>query len=432
VKRVLSVLVRIPELSRWQDIQFIDMPGLESSFLHNTEASLNWLPNAEIALVAIGVDPPLSQRDVELINRLLRYTPRVAVLLTKVDLLSCAEQREVLGFVRTELARKFPKQIPVYPYSTRSGYEELRVEMERGLIAKLAVNAADQRQAIMGQKELTLLRECEEYLRLTLRSSELLDSERADLKQQLLAERDALPDTKLEIQLIARHISGVTRQSIEKALAPYEVELREEILCAFDEESSSFPTKFASLLESFDDWLGVNLSSRLASLSEAKRNELLQPITDVQCQYRRLLQNFRDRLSERTLALYGLPLRTTEPDMAPTVPKTPDVNIGRVFDHSWELLSPIVPMRLLRSAVLHRFRHKIEYETFKNLSRLTSQWDAIVKTALADLRREAESRLEELIATVENLTSSSKQEAPQIRADLDELEMIIRTIQEYH
>jgi hypothetical protein len=360
---------------------------------------------------------------------LLRYTPRVAVLLTKIDLLSHAEQLEVLGFVRTELARKFTKQIPAYPYSTRIGYEELRTEVERGLIAKLAVNGADERVEIVRQKTLTLLRECEDYLRLTLRSSEMLDCERADLKRQVLAERDALADTKLEIQLIARHMSAVTRQIIEKALAPYEVGLREEILRSLDEESSSFPTKLASRLESFDDWLGANLSSRLASLSEAKRNEFMQPVTYVQRQYRRLLQNFRDRLSEQTRALYGVPLRTTEPDIAPPIPKTSDVMIGRVFDHNWELLSPIIPMFLLRRAVFPRFRHKIAYETSKNLSRLTSQWDVIVKTALADLRREAEHRMEELIATIENLTSSTRHEAAQIRVDLEELESIVQTIQ---
>jgi len=42
----------------------------------------------DIALVAIAVDPPLSQQDLTLIRTLLDYTPRVAVLPTKFDLLS--------------------------------------------------------------------------------------------------------------------------------------------------------------------------------------------------------------------------------------------------------------------------------------------------------------------------------------------------------
>ncbi len=54
-----------------------DTPGLESTFLYSTETSLAWAPNVNIALVAIGVDPPLSQQDIGLTGRLLKYTPQL-------------------------------------------------------------------------------------------------------------------------------------------------------------------------------------------------------------------------------------------------------------------------------------------------------------------------------------------------------------------
>jgi Elongation factor Tu GTP binding domain len=334
VKGVLAVSVHVAQLSRWRNIHLVDTPGLESAFIHNTEASLAWTPNVDIALVAIGVDPPLSQEDIELVSRLLKYTPQVAVLLTKVDVLSHDEQRELLDFMRSELARKFTKQIPVYPYSTCSGYEGLRFEMERSFIAKVAADVAHQRQNIVTQKTATLLRECEDYIRLTLKSAEMLDSERLTLQQQVSAERAAFTDAKLEIQLIARHAAGGARQVIEKALTPHEAQIRGEILEALDRESSSFPKRFARVLEFFEKWVGAALSSRLAALSEAKRNDVVQPLNDVQRRYQWLLQTFRDRLSERTMALYGVPLRTTEPEITPKSPRKPDVKIGRVFDHN--------------------------------------------------------------------------------------------------
>lgn len=165
-KRVIGVSVRIPELSRWKDIRFIDTPGLESTFAHNTETSLAWAPNVDIALVAVGVDTPLSQQDVGLIGNLLKYTPRIAVLLTKVDALSGAEQRQVAQFVRTQLARNFAHPIPVYPYSTRSSYEELRIEMERSLLTKVAGDVTSQRHSILSRKVATLVRECQDCIRL--------------------------------------------------------------------------------------------------------------------------------------------------------------------------------------------------------------------------------------------------------------------------
>lgn len=429
VKRVRAVSVRVPQLSRWRSIHFVDTPGLESAFIHNTETSLVWAPNVDIALVAIGVDPPLSQQDIELLSRLLKYTPQVAVLITKIDVLSRAEQREVLDFVRTQLARNFNRRISVFPYSTRAGYQELRREIEHSFIAKIAEDVACQRQAIASQKAAMLVRECEEYIRLTLKSADILDSERLALRHQLFVEREALADTKLEIRLIARHAAAATRQVIEKVLAPHEEKIREQILEAFNRESSFFAKRLARMLDSFDGWLAAALSSRLATLSEANRNELVQPLASVQRQYQRLLQSFRDRLSERTMAIYGVPLRTTEPEIMPKPPRIPDVKIGRVFDHNWELLSPIIPMMLLKAVILRRFRRKIADETFKNLSRLTTQWDEIVRSALSEAQRETERRLEDLIATVEKLTSATGQEAPRIRADLERLQAIASTIE---
>jgi len=45
--------------------------------------------------VAVGVDPPLSQHDIELIRNLSRYTPNISLLLTKVDVLDEGERVQV-------------------------------------------------------------------------------------------------------------------------------------------------------------------------------------------------------------------------------------------------------------------------------------------------------------------------------------------------
>jgi hypothetical protein len=166
------------------------------------------------------------------------------------------------------------------------------------------------------------------------------------------------------------------------------------------------------------------MASELSALSATGRSRFAEPLTDAQRQYQRVLQSFRDRLSDRTLALYGVPLKTTEPAIDPEPPKAPDIHIGRVFDHNWELLSPLLPMGLLRPAVFNRFRRKIADETFKNLSRMTGQWEEIVTSAIFALQREAERRLEELLTTVEGLVSVSGENAPQIRADMERLQAL--------
>ena len=45
-KEVELIAVELPELRRFRGLAFVDTPGLESALSHNTDASLNWLPNA--------------------------------------------------------------------------------------------------------------------------------------------------------------------------------------------------------------------------------------------------------------------------------------------------------------------------------------------------------------------------------------------------
>jgi GTP-binding protein EngB required for normal cell division len=423
-KHVEAVSVRLTALSRWPGLRFIDTPGLESAFAHNTEASIGWAPNVDVAVIAIGVDPPLSVHDIQLMEMLFRYTPRVAVLLTKVDVLEEKQLEEVIDYVRGQLADRFEQDIPIYPYSTRPGFEKLKRDVEDTLLKRVATDVVSQRRAISNRKITTLLRDSEQYIRLTLKSAEMLDTERVSLQKQLLAERQSLADTRLEVQLIARHAAAGTRTTIERALAPCESSMRQELLAAFEERAKQLPNSFAKLLDAFSDWLHAALSSELQSISGAKRSEFIQPLAAVQRQYQRVLQNFRDRLSDRTFTLYGVPLKTTEPDIVPQPPKMPDVNVGRAFDHNWELLSPVLPMRVLRAAVFNRFRRRIDDEVFKNLSRLTGQWEEIVTSAIFELQREAEKRMEELLTTVQGLVSASNDSAPQIRADLERLQAV--------
>ena len=126
-KHVKRVRVELPEMARYLGIRFVDTPGLDSVFEHNTTAALDWLPNVGLALVAVGVGAPLSQHDIELIRSLNRFTPRIALLLTKVDVLDEGERAQVQEFVQQQLVRFWDGSVAVFPYSVRPGFEPLRV-----------------------------------------------------------------------------------------------------------------------------------------------------------------------------------------------------------------------------------------------------------------------------------------------------------------
>ena len=174
------------------------------------------------------------------------------------------------------------------------------------------------------------------------------------------------------------------------------------------------------MLTSFERWLTGALRDELTELSIRERSGFLAPLDKVRRQVFRALQQFRDRLSERTMRAFGVPLRTTETEIDVVEPRTPHIRVGRVFDRNWELLSPVVPAWTVERAVHRHFARTVPYVVYQNLSRLGSQWEESIHGALWGVEKEARRRLDELLGTVERLLESgSNERAPELRADLE-------------
>ena len=423
-KQVDSVRLELPSMERYRGIRFVDTPGLESVLEHNTDTSLEWLPNVGLALVAVGVDPPLSRHDIELIRNLSRYTPNISLLLTKVDVLDEGERAQVQAFVQKQLARYWDRSVPVFPYSTRAGFEELRTQLDRDLLSQIQAEPAEQRNIILRHKLDSLLGECAGYLNLALKSAEIADSEREELRLKILGRKEAIDDTRLGLRLIVRHATGATRSTFDRCLEDEETPVRERLLIGLEKEFPSWTRSLLMATERFDDWLGARVTEEMSALSKKHRGEFVEPLQRVGRQLSQSLQDFRNRLSERTLETLGVPLRTTEMDLNAEDPRSPDVRVGKIFDRNWELLSFLVPMTIFRGIIRRHFERKAGDVVFMNLSRLTSQWEEIVNRALLKLEKDAMRRLDSLVATIQSLIASAGQEAPRIRQDLEQLQAL--------
>jgi hypothetical protein len=227
----------------------------------------------------------------------------------------------------------------------------------------------------------------------------------------------------MALRLVARHEAGECRSRFEALLESEELPVRERLLAGLDAEFPAWKSSLAVAVDRFEEWLRARLTIEMANLSHAHREEFLHPVRHEARQLSQTLQDFRNRLSERMLETLGVPLRTTEMALRAQDPRVPDVRVGRIFDHNWELVSFLAPMTLLHRAVKKHFERKVEDAVFVNLSRLVSQWEDVASASIETLEREAARRLESLIATVEKLVAAAGDQAPRIREDLEALEI---------
>jgi len=428
-KQVSHITAELPELRRFEGLRFVDTPGLESSLAHNTEAAMRWLPNIGLALLAVSVDPPLSQSDLDLLQLLRRHTPKVAILLTKCDLLGADERREVVEYIHQQLRKTMSGTQAVYPYSTRPGFESCRQALESGLLDATLDRLEAERHTIVSRKLDTLLTECRDFLALSLRSAESLESERAALEREAVGDQEILDDVRDEIRLVIRNASAGSRAAIASRLEQHQPRIARHLADRFAAEFPRWTRSLRDLLVSFESWLERELRDLLAAVSEADGASLHAPLDHAEKQVFRILQQFRDRLSDRAMLAFGVPLRTTETRIAMTTPSAPDIRIGRIFDRNWELLSPLVPVTVIRGAVRRHFAGMIAYRLEQNLSRLASQWEERVNAALGQLQKEAESRLDQLTATVRRLIAGADRRAiAELRGDIAAVETLLASM----
>jgi GTP-binding protein EngB required for normal cell division len=105
-KGVVAVEVFVPcELLR-PGMCLVDTPGLGSVFVGNTEATRDFVPQIDAALVVLGADPPLSGAELELIEQTASQIDRLIVVLNKADRLTDEERAQGREFAEDVLRRR--------------------------------------------------------------------------------------------------------------------------------------------------------------------------------------------------------------------------------------------------------------------------------------------------------------------------------------
>ena len=112
--RVVEATCPAPVLGK--GVALIDTPGIGSTFRHNTEATVNFLPQCDAALFVVSADPPITEVEVEFLKLAHRNLARVFFILNKVDYLDADERRTAVAFLQQVLSEQvgLPSPPPIF------------------------------------------------------------------------------------------------------------------------------------------------------------------------------------------------------------------------------------------------------------------------------------------------------------------------------
>jgi ribosome biogenesis GTPase A len=104
-------------------VVLIDTPGIGSTLQHNTEATLNFLPQCDAALFLVSADPPLTQTEVVFLAEVKTKIPHLIFVLNKIDYLSKDDRESISAFLKTTLTEQagIQESVPIFAVSAKNG-----------------------------------------------------------------------------------------------------------------------------------------------------------------------------------------------------------------------------------------------------------------------------------------------------------------------
>ncbi len=387
-KNVEVVDVELPVLGPYQGLRLVDTPGLGSVFKYNTDTSEDWLPQVGAAIVAVSADRPLSDNDLSLLRELARYTPKIILLLTKVDLLSQDQQKEVIEFLKSTLQREIHQDLPIYAYSTRVDVEVLKGRIESVLL-DLSKNRGAEFIDILRHKVSSLAKSSLAYLEIAFKTSRKADEDRENLKNLILTEKLNYDLIRSELFVMVRENMLQTRTLIAARLETKRIELTKKLMGRLKEEMSTWKGNLWRLTRKYEEWLEENLLREMRELSQREHRHFFGTLNKTYTSVSRSLDLFRNLLDKNIETVLGTKLSPTEWDISVSEPSHPDIAFAKVFDIHLDLLWFLIPMFVFRRAFESHFLKQIPGIAQTHLSRLAYQWEVKINRTIEEIRDRA-------------------------------------------
>jgi GTPase Era involved in 16S rRNA processing len=425
-KNVEVVDVELPSLEKYTGLRLVDTPGLGSIFKYHIETSENWLPEVGTALLAISSERPLAANDLQLIRNLRRHTPRIVLLLTKVDLLSPDQQKEVIHFFRIALQKELHEEFPIFLYSTRQETEIWRQRVENEIFHPLSINRRDEFNRILWHKIQSLGKGCLSYLEIALKTSLQADHDREQLRKQVLDEKVNYELVRQEISLIARENSEQTRELIQNYLEKFhQPQLKKKLVGMLLKQMPSWKGNLSKLTSQYESWLKETMAEEIGHISKTENKHFFGTLKKAHAGLSRSLEAFRTLLNQNIEKVLSLRLAEAEWKIEVSEPSQPDIRISRTFDFHLNLFWFLIPMFVFRRLFERHYLDQVPNIVVVNLSRLAAQWEDRINKAIDGMKKQALKYVQDELATIESLLSRPHDQTEEIRQTMEELREII-------
>ena len=428
IKDVAIANIELPDLKQYKGLCFVDTPGVGSIFKQNTQTTEDWSKEATIAIVCVSAERPLSEFDLKLIKELNEYSYKQVCMLTKTDLFTPEQLKEIILFLQTSLQKEMGKSIDVYTYSIIKDTDLHKKNFHENICKPLLERYDKEIEKIFQHKVLNIATDCLNYIEIAHHASLKTDEERKQLKEKIFDEKVNLQFIQHELRLITLDSKSRVRDNVHKIFEPYIDDLIKELQDEFNKEFPKWKGNLYRLTGMFQAWLKVALSERLKLIAEKEKPQFDKIMNDINAHFSFFTKSLKERLSENIYTVLGIKLSKEEwkPEYKPL--KQPDISVYRVFDSHIELLWFFFPMFIFRNIFRKHFSKQIPLEVEKNVHRLTSDITEIMNKLTDYSKDETLKYIQNELSTIEKVLSTEQGKSNEYNEIADKLKQRITLI----
>ncbi|HLI63556.1 MAG TPA: dynamin family protein [Terriglobales bacterium] len=441
-KRVEGVEAFLPSPLLASGMCLVDTPGIGSVFSANTDATKDFIPQIDAAILVVGADPPISGEEAALVEAVAANVDHILIVLNKIDRVSPGERQQAAAFASKVLEARLKKPVGrIYEVSALSNLQRapngddwntLIEDLSR--LAKSSGQDMTRAAAERGVRRFSasLRRSVEERIRALQEPIENSEQRIANLHQTVSQAEQSLRD-------LGALFSAEQMRLSNTLLARRKQFLREVSPTAFQElQQETDPVKTA---------FGPALRRELMSIAQTVARRHVMPWLDSEETH---AEELYAAVTQRFVGLVnGLLQRISEEQSADFahLPKALDAEQGfrtrsRFYFHDMiTIAQPASPLLYCMDLVMgalhlrHWFRHDAEkfLEQLLDTNASRVQGDAEQRVVESRLRLESDVRklLREVSATAEQaLTKAREVMAAGTTAVQDELEWLRRLLKE--
>ncbi len=302
-RQVSRVEVRHPSRILESGVVLIDTPGIGSTYRHNTETTVDFLPQCDAALFVVSADPPITEVETEFLERVRPFVARIHFVLNKADYLRLEEREEATAFLAGVLREILKVEDPdIWCVSAREGLRAGREadeaalresgisEIEERLLGGLV---AEKRRILAGALRRKADAELADFLSRVKLTSRALSLPVEELTEKMALFSARIREARDQQRAAADRIAGDRRRALahlEEQAARLRERMRSHLLetaagAAGEEEARKavsravppfFRAELARMSESFREYVGGVLAPH-----QRRADELIRSVREA-------------------------------------------------------------------------------------------------------------------------------------------------------